>query len=313
MNDSRLASPETVCCVRDVSHRYGDHDVLSGVDLDVAAGQIVAILGPNGSGKTTLFRLLGTLMPLQRGQIRIAGFDCATQPIAVRNQIGIVFQSPSLDQKLTVDENIACQGALYGIKGAELERRREQVLEQLGLIERRRDFCEKLSGGLKRRVELAKGMLHRPSLLLLDEPSTGLDPSARLSFWEAIRRMADEGMAVLMTTHLLDEADKADRVAIMNQGQVIAEGAPESLRGEMGSGIVTIVARDAESVERLLTDELGLVPQRMHHQLRLQTDSPASLVPKLVETLGERAQSIAIGRPSLEDVFIAKTGHEFVA
>ena len=313
MNDSRPVSPETVCHVRDVSHRYGEHDVLSGVDLDVAAGQIVAILGPNGSGKTTLFRLLGTLMPLQRGQIRIAGFDCATQPIAVRNQIGIVFQSPSLDQKLTVDENIACQGALYGIKGAELERRRNQVLEQLGLIERRQDFCEKLSGGLKRRVELAKGMLHRPSLLLLDEPSTGLDPSARLSFWEAIRRMADGGMAVLMTTHLLEEADKADRVAIMNQGEVIAEGSPESLRGEMGSGIVTIVARDVESVEKLLTDELGLMPQRMHHQLRLQTDAPAALVPRLVETLGERAQSIAIGRPSLEDVFIAKTGHEFVA
>jgi len=160
---------------------------------------------------------------------------------------------------------------------------------------------------------LAKGMLHRPRLLLLDEPSTGLDPAARLSFWDAIQTMADEGMAVLMTTHLLEEADKADRVLIMSQGKVIAQGAPEQLRAEMGEGVVTIVAQDVDAVEQLLVQRLGLSPQRMHHQLRLQSESPASLVPVLVETLGDRAQSISIGRPSLEDVFIAKTGLEFVA
>ncbi len=189
------------------------------MNLRVDAGQIVSILGPNGSGKTTLFRLLCTLMPLQAGEIQIGGFDCKTQPIAVRNQIGIVFQSPSLDQKLTVDENIACQGALYGIKGADLVQRRNELFAQLQLTERRGDFCETLSGGLKRRVELAKGMLHRPRLLLLDEPSTGLDPAARLSFWDAIQSMADEGMAVLMTTHLLEEADKADRVSDHERGK----------------------------------------------------------------------------------------------
>ncbi len=313
MNDPRPSSPEPVCLVSDVHHRYGEHVALSGVNLQVGAGEIVSILGPNGSGKTTLFRLLCTLMPLQAGEIHIGGFDCKTEPMDVRGQIGIVFQSPSLDIKLTVDENIACQGALYGIKGAELQQRRDELLTRFHLKDRRSDFCESLSGGLKRRVELAKGMLHRPRLLLLDEPSTGLDPAARLSFWDAIQTMADEGMAVLMTTHLLEEADKADRVLIMSQGKVIAQGAPEQLRAEMGEGVVTIVAQDVEAVEQLLVERLGLSPQRMHHQLRLQSESPASLVPVLVETLGDRAQSISIGRPSLEDVFIAKTGLEFVA
>lgn len=312
MGNSSQSASAPVCLVQDVHHRYGDQLALAGVNLFVNASEIVSILGPNGCGKTSLFRLLCTLMPIQSGQVRIAGFDCKTQTIAVRNQIGIVFQSPSLDKKLTVAENIACQGALYGIKGVELQRRCDALLNQLQLSERRNDFCETLSGGLKRRVELAKGMLHRPRFLLLDEPSTGLDPSARLSFWDAVRSMADQGAAVLMTTHLLEEADKADRVVIMSQGTVVAQGAPLQLRAEMGQGLVTIVAAEVDVVERLLIDQLGLSPQRMHHQLRLQSDSPATLVPVLSQTLGERAQSITIGRPSLEDVFIAKTGLEFV-
>lgn len=316
MSDFGSLSPTSsvpVCAVREVQHRYGDQVALSNVSLEVAAGQIVCILGPNGSGKTTLFRLLCTLMPLQAGQIVVGGVDAKANPLGIRNQIGIVFQSPSLDKKLTVDENIACQGALYGITGAELNRRRDELLDRLRLKDRRHDLCETLSGGLKRRVELAKGMLHRPRLLLLDEPSTGLDPSARLGFWDAIREMADEGMAVLMTTHLLEEADKADGVVIMSQGKVIAHGAPHQLRAEMGEGLITIVTDQVEEVAMCLREQFGLTPQRVHHQLRLQSESPAALVPALAETLGDRVQSITVGRPGLEDVFIAKTGLEFVA
>ncbi len=313
MTESDQPHCDTVCTVRELHHDYGDNAALRGVDFDVLAGQIFALLGPNGSGKTTLFRLLCTLLPIQRGEVRIGGFESGTQPLHVREQIGIVFQSPSLDKKLTVDENIACQGALYGIHGRELQRRRDALLEQLDLTDRRHDRCEVLSGGLKRRVELAKGMLHRPRLLLLDEPSTGLDPAARLNLWTAIRAMADDGIAVLLTTHLLEEADKADRVAIMSQGKLIADGSPHELRSEMGGGIITIVANDVARAEQMLRDQLGLSPQRLHHQLRLQAESPATLIPALVETLGEEAQSINIGRPSLEDVFIAKTGQAFVA
>jgi ABC-2 type transport system ATP-binding protein len=213
-----------------------------------------------------------------------------------------------LDKKLTIDENIACQGALYGIKGHELQRRRDELLRRLQLTDRRNDYCESLSGGLKRRVELAKGMLHRPRLLLLDEPSTGLDPAARLNLWDAIRSMAEEGMAVGLTTHLLEEADKADRVAILSEGKKIAEGSPHQLRAELGEGVVTVVANDVEHVEHVLRDQLGLEPQRVHHQFRLQSESPAALVGVLAEKLGDEAQSITIARPSLEDVFIAKTG-----
>lgn len=306
------SSAGTVCSVCDLHHSYGEHVALRGVDLNVQAGDVFALLGPNGSGKTTLFRLLCTLLPVQRGTILVGGSDTAKEPLAVRGQIGIVFQSPSLDKKLTVDENIACQGALYGIHGDELSRRRDELLSQLDLIDRRSDFCESLSGGLKRRVELAKGMLHRPRLLLLDEPSTGLDPSARLNLWDAIRSMADDGIAVLLTTHLLEEADKADRVAIMSDGRVIAEGSPHQLRSEMGEGVVTVIANDVGMVEQILREDLGLSPQRLQHQFRLQTESPATLVPTLVESLGDKAQSINIGRPSLEDVFVAKTGQEFL-
>ncbi len=305
--DRRLA----VCVARELRHRYGETTALDGVDLAVGAGEVVALLGPNGSGKTTLFRLLCTLLPVQHGAITIAGLDVSKQPLAVRGQIGIVFQSPSLDAKLTVDENIACQAALYGIGGEAMQRRRDELLELLGLTDRRGDRCESLSGGLKRRVELAKGMLHRPRLMLLDEPSTGLDPSARRSLWEAVRSMAALGVSVVLTTHLLDEADKADRVVILAGGKKIAEGKPHELRQSMGEGFVTVTSGDLDGVERLLRDDLGLAPQRVQYQLRLQSDSPASLVPQLAERLGERVDSITIGRPTLEDVFIARTGQRF--
>lgn len=292
-------------------HRYGDREALRGVELRVRSGEIFALLGPNGSGKTTLFRLLSTLMPIQQGTIQVDGIDAATEPLNVRARIGIVFQSPSLDKQLTVDENIACQGALYGVTGNRLNARRDELLQQLDLVDRRNDRCESLSGGLKRRVELVKGMLHRPSLLMLDEPSTGLDPTSRRSLWDALSQMADQGVAVLLTTHLLEEADKADRVAIMNRGKIVAEDSPSQLRSQMGSGIVTIVARDVDETAQWIRENHGLQAQRVHDQLRFQTESPQTLVPQLIESLGAQLQSISVGRPSLEDVFIARTGREF--
>ena len=313
---SSEAKQTAICVATSVRHAYDTKSgettwALQGIDLTTHAGEIFALLGPNGSGKTTLFRLLCTLLPIQHGTIRIGGIDSRTNPLAVRRQIGIVFQSPSLDNKLTVDENIACQGALYGITGRELNVRRDALLEQLNLTDRRRDYCETLSGGLKRRVELVKGMLHQPRLLLLDEPSTGLDPGARLDLWKAIRAMSDQGTSVLMTTHLLEEADKADRVAIMHEGQKVVEGAPYQLRRDLGDGVITIETSDPKAAASQLSKNLQLESQSIGNQLRLQSDTPAQLVPLISEQLGELAESISIGRPSLEDVFIAKTGHQF--
>jgi ABC-2 type transport system ATP-binding protein len=302
--------PNVVAVVREVRHRYGDPIALDGVDLEICAGEILALLGPNGSGKSTLFRLLSTLMPIQQGVIEVAGISASDNPLGVRARIGIVFQSPSLDKKLTVDENIACQGALYGISGKRLNARREELLRQLELVDRRGDRCETLSGGLKRRVELVKGMLHHPPLLLLDEPSTGLDPASRLSLWEALRQMACQGVAVLLTSHLMEEADKADRVAIMNRGKIIASDSPANLRAELGDGIVTIQTSEISRAVQWLEDR-GMAALQMEDRLRVQSSNPRELVPQLMEYLGDACQSIAVGRPSLEDVFIARTGYGF--
>lgn len=305
------ASTDRVIC-SNVHHRYGEREALRGVDLRVGPGEIFALLGPNGSGKTTLFRLISTLVPMQQGKIEVASIDVSSNPLGVRQRIGIVFQSPSLDKKLTVDENIACQAALYGLSGATMRRRRDEVLELMHITDRRSDLCEKLSGGLKRRVELAKGILHQPPVMLLDEPSTGLDPSARLDLWQSLRSMADSGVTVLLTTHLLEEADKADRIAIMAEGKVIAEGSPTNLRAAMGDGLVTVTGSDLDSVEKIIREELGLLTTRVHQQVRIQSSDAASLVPILAKRFGDQVQSIAVGRPGLEDVFIEKTGHRFL-
>lgn len=309
-DDFSPPSDATIVC-RGVRHSYGEREALRGVDLAIRPGEIFALLGPNGSGKTTLFRLLSTLVPVQAGRIEIAGIDVAADPLAVRGRIGIVFQSPSLDKKLTVDENIACQAALYGLSGEAFRSRRDEVLRQMKLTDRRGDFCEKLSGGLKRRVELAKGMLHSPTVMLLDEPSTGLDPSARLDLWQSLRGMADEGITVVLTTHLLEEAEKADRLAIMFEGRLIADGTPDSLRSELGDGLITVHAQDLDSIETILRDELGLETQRLSHQVRIRCEGAPAWVPRIADRLGDRVQSISVGRPGLEDVFIAKTGYHF--
>ena len=305
------ATTDRVIC-SNVHHRYGEREALRGVDLRVGPGEIFALLGPNGSGKTTLFRLISSLVPMQHGKIEVAGIDVSSNPLGVRQRIGIVFQSPSLDKKLTVDENIACQAALYGLSGATMRRRRDEVLELMHITDRRSDLCEKLSGGLKRRVELAKGILHQPPVMLLDEPSTGLDPSARLDLWQSLRSMADSGVTVLLTTHLLEEADKADRIAIMAEGKIIAEGSPTNLRAAMGDGLVTVTGSDLDSVEKVIREELGLLTTRVHQQIRIQSNDAASLVPILAKRFGDQVQSIAVGRPGLEDVFIEKTGHRFL-
>ncbi|MEZ6087841.1 MAG: ABC transporter ATP-binding protein [Pirellulaceae bacterium] len=294
----------------DVRHAYDDHVALAGMSLRVPQGKIFALLGPNGSGKTTLFRLLATLMPLQSGELRVAGVGVASV-MEVRRRIGIVFQSPSLDKKLTVLENLRCQAALYGIRGALLRRRETEVLQRLRLEDRKNDFCEKLSGGLKRRVELAKGMLHQPEVLLLDEPSTGLDPGARLDLWEALNEFSKAGLSVVLTTHLLEEAEKADQIAILSEGKVIAQGAPDRLRSRMGAGLITITTEDPHAVCRRLREQLSLEGQALNNQVRLQSDHPGPLVSQLLDVLGDQATSVSVGRPSLEDVFIAETGYQF--
>lgn len=298
--------------VADVSYRYPQRQALTNVGLTVNEGEIFAFLGPNGGGKTTLFRLLATLVPLQEGSIRVLGCDIRTQADQVRRQIGVVFQAPSLDKKLTVAENLKYQGWLYGLAGQELRRRTEQMLQQLGVADRAADRVETLSGGLRRRVELAKACLHGPKLLLMDEPSTGLDPAARIDLWRYLRQLRDrQGATVVLTTHLLEEAEKADRLAIMAAGQVVALDSPDNLRAEVGGDAITIAAADAATLADAIQARFGLQGSVLGDTLRIHEESGHEWIPRLVDAFPEEIRSITVGKPTLEDVFIARTGHRF--
>jgi len=298
--------------VNGVSHRYGDRVALDDVTLEVAAGELFALLGPNGSGKTTLFRLLCTLIPLQDGTIRVSGCDIRQNPHAARQAMGVVFQAASLDRKLTVSENLSQQAALYGLSGSLLHERRRALLERLGLQERRGELVEKLSGGLRRRVELAKGLLHHPRLLLLDEPTTGLDPAARSDLWEYLDRLRTaEGITILLTTHLLDEADRADRLAILHQGRLVALDTPAHLRSEVGGDSITIRTDDPAGLVDAIRDRFAIDATALGDRVRLEQPQGHQWVPRLVDALRDRIQEITLAGPSLEDVFIARTGHRF--
>lgn len=307
---------QSSCVVEGLSHHYGETKAVDSVSLDVVGGEIVAVLGKNGSGKTTLFRVLSTLLPVQTGTVFIDGVNVGTDPMTARRHLGIIFQSPSLDIKLTVIENMKCQGTLYGLGGADLNRRCDELLDQFSLSDRRNEFCQTLSGGLKRRVELAKGLLHRPSVMLLDEPSTGLDPSARLSLWHSLESLATDGTVVILTTHLMDEAAKASRVILMDEGKKIADAAPAELQRGVGDRVLTVAADDMDAAEHVLRNDLSLACQRVNKTLRVNIDASATDIAELVGTvtrkLGENAHSVSIGRASLEDVFVAKTGKAFI-
>lgn len=298
--------------VADVVHRYGDRTALAGLQLSVASGEIFALLGPNGCGKTTFFRLISTLIPAQQGVLRVLGYDVRRQSLEVRRRIGVVFQAPSLDRKLTVAENLRHQGWLYGLSGRSLRARQERLLARFGLSDRRDELVETLSGGLRRRVELAKGLLHSPQVLLLDEPTAGLDPAARADLWEFLEQLRrEEGMTVVLTTHLLDEADKADRLAILNAGQVVALDTSARLRASVGGDVLTIQTADPGALASEISARFECRAQVVDGQVRLDQTNGRQLAPQLMDVYQDRIQSMTLGHPTLEDVFIARTGHRF--
>lgn len=303
-----MTSPSAIL-VQQVSHRYGDRLALDGVSLNVGRGTIFGLLGPNGGGKTTLFRLLSTLLPLQRGRACIEGVDVAAAPASVRRLIGVTFQSPSLDAQLTVRENLACHGRLYGLSGAALHERIVATTEQLEVADRWSDHVERLSGGLKRRVEIAKSLLHRPRVLLLDEPSTGLDPGIRHELWRVLRSLVASGeMTILVTTHLLDEAERCDQLAILDRGRIVVSGAPEALRRQVGGDCITITAAAAEELARKIREALQVPVHAVDGELRIEQPEGHELVREIMRRYGAEVQSITLGRPTLEDVFIHHTG-----
>lgn len=302
-------SSEHAIDVRSLSFRYGVRLALDAVSLAVAPGEVFGLLGPNGGGKSTLFRLLATLLPLQSGSASIGGVSVADDPQSVRRLIGVTFQSPSLDPKLTVRENLVCQGRLYGLTGRLLADRIASLTDRLRVADRLHDRAETLSGGLQRRVEIAKSLLHQPRVLLLDEPSTGLDPGIRHELWSTLRELvAAQGLTILVTTHLLDEAEHCRRLAILDRGRIVAHGPPDELRRAVGGDCLTIQSTAADALATELTQAWGLSVQRLSDGLRVESPDAAALLAEIMRRCGDRVQSITLGRPTLADVFIHHTG-----
>jgi ABC-2 type transport system ATP-binding protein len=306
-----MSSPAAIK-IAHLAHHYGSRRAIVDLSLSIEPGEIFAFLGPNGGGKTTLFRVLSTLIPLQGGTVEVLSYDLKRQPQAIRERIGVVFQAPSLDKKLTVAENLRHQGHLYGLAGAVLARRQDEMLDRLGLRERAAERAETLSGGLRRRVELAKGMLHRPRLLLLDEPSTGLDPGARSDLWNYLREVRSQaGVTIVLTTHLLEEAERADRIAILNAGELVALGAPDELRSTVGGDSITIATADPPELARAIHDRFGCASSVLDGSVRLEQPAGHQWIARLVEAFPGQIDSVTLGKPTLEDVFITRTGHRF--
>jgi ABC-2 type transport system ATP-binding protein len=303
---------DNVIDVSAFSHRYGSRTAVDGLSLSVASGEIFVFLGPNGSGKTTLFRVLSTLIPLQTGEISILGYSLRNEASAIRSRLGVVFQSPSLDKKLTVAENLHHQGKLYGLGGANLRNRCDEMLDALGIADRAGDLAETLSGGMRRRVELAKGLLHRPQMLLLDEPSTGLDPGARSDLWRYLQQICiSDGVTIVLTTHLLEEAERADHIAIMHNGRLAALDTPAALQASVGGDSITIHTEDATKLAAAINEQFSCSATVVDGNVRLEQPAGHQWVAKLVEAFPEEIQTITLGKPTLEDVFIDRTGHRF--
>jgi ABC-2 type transport system ATP-binding protein len=295
--------------IRELRQRFGDREALAGVSLDIRRGEMLALLGPNGSGKTTLFRVLSTALVPTAGSVTVLGADVVRQPRLVRRALGVVFQAPSLDRKLTAAENLRHQGRLYGLRGPELEGRIAAALRSVNVADRAHERVERLSGGLARRVELAKGLLHRPTLLLLDEPTTGLDPAARREFWSFLAAVRVEtGATVVATTHLMDEGERGDRVAVLDAGALVALGTPAELEAEIGGDVITVATDDPERLAACIAERLGLSAIVVDRTVRIERARGHELVPVLVEHFPALVKGIALGRPTLDDVFVRRTG-----
>ena len=301
-----------VISVQDLVHRYADRIALNSISFQVRQAELFGLLGPNGSGKTTLFRILSTLMAPSSGQIAILGHDLKADASALRRSLGVVFQSPSIDGKLTAAENLRHQGHLYGLRGAALEHRISAMLSRVGLSERSDERAEKFSGGLQRRLELAKGLLHHPSLLLLDEPTSGLDPGARRDFWQYLRTLReDQTITILVTTHLMEEAEHCDRLAILNEGKLVGLGTPAELKKEIGGDVLWLDARDGDSLAARVRSRFHLDAQVLEGQVRLECENGHRFVTDLMETFPGDIEAVSVSKPTLEDVFIHRTGHKF--
>ncbi|HTX53172.1 MAG TPA: ABC transporter ATP-binding protein [Candidatus Baltobacteraceae bacterium] len=300
--------------VHDLGYTYGARTALAGVTFAVPQGEIFGLLGPNGGGKTTLFKILSTLLAPASGTARVFEHTLPAEAAQVRRHLGVVFQRPSLDLKLTVHENLIHHGWLYGMHGAGLRDRCHDVLRRFRLADRAGDLVETLSGGLQRRTELAKALMPRPDILLLDEPSTGLDPGARRDFMHDLGHLRrEEGTTVLLTTHILDEADRCDRLGVLDGGRLVALGTPSELKAKLGGDVVVIHSDTPDTLRSRIHEQFGHTATVVEGNLRLELPDGHEFVRAVVAAFGSAIETVSFGKPTLEDVFIHLTGHRLWA
>ena len=298
--------------VSHLTHRYGSRVALDDVSLSVAPGTFVALLGPNGGGKSTLFRICATLQRASEGSVLVFGADVRTDAAAVRRRLGVVFQSPALDQRLTVRENLLHHGRLYGLQGRPLRAGIDEALARVGLTDRAREIVSRLSGGLKRRAEIAKVLMTRPSLLLLDEPTTGLDPGVRRDLWRDLAAIrASDGTTIVLTTHLLDEAAAADHVFVLDQGRLVVDGAPDTLTRMVGGDVIRLQTADPADLASRIAARFQAAASVVDDEVRVEHDHAHTFAAELVDAYPGEIRSVHFGRPTLEDVFVHFTGRRF--
>ncbi|MGI5271936.1 ATP-binding cassette domain-containing protein [Nonomuraea sp. CA-218870] len=295
--------------VRGLTKHYDDVEAVRGIDFDVAPGEVFGFLGPNGAGKSTTISMLCTLTAPTAGTARIHGCDVVTQGSAVRRNIGVVFQDSTIDRYLTGEQNLRFQASLYGMSKQEGARRIKDLLDLVGLWERRSSLTDTYSGGMKRRLEIARGLLHSPRVLFLDEPTVGLDPQTRKAIWNYLRELREaEDITVFMTTHYMEEAEHCDRIAIMDHGVVIALDTPAALKAGVGEDRIHIHTGDGETVVAALRERFGIKAEVHDDVVTFSVPDGEVFIPQLFAGGGLPIDSVQMARPSLDDVFIKRTG-----
>jgi ABC-2 type transport system ATP-binding protein len=309
LQDKPAVLPGAVA-VRGLSKAYGELVAVNGATFDVAQGEIFAFLGPNGAGKSTTIKMLCTLARPTAGSARVAGFDVVDQPRMVRRHIGLVFQEQTLDDQLTAEENLRFHAVLYGVPAAQVNQRITRVLDLVALSERRKDLVSTYSGGMARRLEIARGMLHTPRVLFLDEPTVGLDPQTRALIWDDIHRLRrEEGITIFLTTHYMDEAENAERIAIIDHGQIIALDTPDSLKASVGNDTVALETAD-DVVALAALRAAGYTVEATADGLTVYVEDEEAAVGTLVATVGVPVRTVRVHRPTLDDVFLHYTGRQ---
>ena len=293
-----------ILAVESVTHRYGPLIALDDFTMHLNRREIVGLLGPNGSGKSTLLRLLSTMVKAQTGRVEVCGFDAAKHPQAVRSRIGVVFQTATLDKLLTIEENLLACGCFYGLSGRTLHERVRSAMQQLDIYDRRDELGKTLSGGLQRRAEIARALLHEPQLLILDEPTTGLDPVAREDFWTALEGLREKkSTAIVVSTHLFEEAESCDSLILLHKGLRVAEGTPEELKAMIGGQVIELKARDVVASLEILKQQFEVPMRIVEGVIWVEANEAHRLIPRLVDALPGEVLSIGLHEPTMADVF----------